>query len=299
MALNIPGCGCKAQNTCLQCEPFSAAAYKPFVTPSDGPSYVFCPLCRLAWPGWAGDSWRAHPHHAGRSLRFPGVHIVPDLLTADEEQQLMADIDALPWDASQSGRRKQNFGPKTNFNRRKLKMGAFRGFPEFGRWVQARLAREPVLRGYQTIEQCSLEYRPQEGACIAPHIDDCWVWGERVVTVSLLKDSVLTMVKYQGGEDRYNLRDRPPPRAAGLERPPTVRLPMPRRSLLVLEGAARYEWLHGILREDVTERRVCLALREFTPAFLPGGQHEALGAEVIAQAQNFWTVPPAAADAAA
>ena len=278
----------------------------------------------------------------------------------------MDDIDAMPWDPSQSGRRKQNFGPKANFNRRKLKMGAFQGFPEFGRRVQERLTSEPVLAGYQTIEQCSLEYRPTEGACISPHIDDCWVWGERVVTLSLLSDSVLTMVKYTGGQDRYNLTYEPACRynqprthrtgdgdagdadqlgirncekttekqdetSTGVSNPsdasstngfnvtnsispgepkssespspllwhqldpaPTVRLPMPPRSLLVMQGEARYEWLHGILRSDISERRVCLALREFTPAFMSGGEEEKIGAEVTAQAHNFFR-PQAAA----
>ena len=33
------------------------------------------------------------------------------------------------------------------------------------------------------MEQCSIEYRPETGARIDPHIDDCWVWGERIVQV--------------------------------------------------------------------------------------------------------------------
>ena len=368
MALNIADCGCKGQNTCFRCEPFSSTGYEPFVRPEDAPSYVFCPLCRLAWPGWDGNSWRSHPHHEGRPLYYPGVDIVLDVITEEEERQLMADIDAMPWDPSQSGRRKQNFGPKANFNRRKLKMGAFQGFPEFGRRVQERLTSDRVLSGYQTIEQCSLEYRPSEGACISPHIDDCWVWGERVVTLSLLSDSVLTMVRYTGGQDRYNLTYEPAcrynqprinqetggdaghvdqlqirgsgktterqdgvttgapdssaakessnltngnsaagsnsSRSPGLPEPllwhqldpaPTVRLPMPPRSLLVLRGEARYEWLHGILRSDITERRVCLALREFTPAFMPGGEEEKIGggghragAEFLHPAHDGW-----------
>ncbi|XP_043246244.1 alpha-ketoglutarate-dependent dioxygenase alkB homolog 4-like [Amphibalanus amphitrite] len=374
MATNIPSCGCKGQNTCFRCEPFSSTAYEPFVRPQDAPSYVFCPLCRLAWPGWDGDSWRSHPHHEGRPLHYPGVDIVLDIISEEEERSLMSDIDAIPWDLSQSGRRKQNFGPKTNFNRRKLKMGSFKGFPEFGRRVQERLTREPVLAGYQTIEQCSLEYKANEGSCISPHIDDCWVWGERVVTLSLLSDSVLTMVKYTGGQDKYNMTYEPacrynlpnqphstgspnhedetkmktsaptengsgdasatpnlanvissensrvsnggtrgastPPSTTSpsaqepllwhqLSRPPTVRLPMPARSLLVMQAEARYEWLHGILRSDIAGRRVCLALREFTPAFMPGGEEEQLGAEVTAQAQCFFTPQTASGEVSA
>lgn len=61
--------------------------------------------------------------------------------------------------------------------------------------MQEKLAKVPLLEGFQVIEQCSLEYDPQRGASIDPHIDDCWVWGERVVTVNCLSDTVLTMNK--------------------------------------------------------------------------------------------------------
>lgn len=97
----------------------------------------------------------------------------------------------------------QNFGPKTNFKKRKLRLGEFDGFPAFSKFVQKKLIEVPLLEGFQTIEQCSLEYDPLRGASIDPHIDDCWVWGERVVTVNCLSDSVLTMNKYDSL--KYNL----------------------------------------------------------------------------------------------
>lgn len=87
----------------------------------------------------------------------------------------MHGLDSLEWDGSQSGRRKQNFGPKTNFKKQKLRIGSFRGFPSLSQFIQERLNTIPLLANFQTIEQCSLEYNPEHGACIEPHIDDCWV----------------------------------------------------------------------------------------------------------------------------
>lgn len=194
----------------------------------------------------------------------------------------MRGIDEMPWATSQSGRRKQNFGPKTNFKKQKLQCGAFAGFPAFSQFVQQRFADVPLLRTFRTIEQCSLEYAPEKGASIDPHIDDCWVWGERVVTVNLLSDAVLTLTLYDGDRQRYNL-----PLVAGYRQHllgacepdeealaqrwanVVVRLPMPRRSLMVLFGGPRYQWEHCVLREDVRARRVCVAYREFTPPYLP------------------------------
>lgn len=109
----------------------------------------------------------------------------------------------------------------------------------------------PILSGFKTIEQCSLEYNPERGASIDPHIDDCWIWGERIVTVNVIGDSVLTMTPYKDTLKRYNLADVatyppvvPPPRdeikndIENFENT-VIRLPMPERSLMVLYGAAR------------------------------------------------------------
>lgn len=128
-----------------------------------------------------------------------------DFLTDEEEQNLIIGIDNMPWDLSQSGRRKQNFGPKCNFKKRKLQLGNFNGFPKFSEVVQDKFKDIAILKNFQTIEQCSLEYNPERGASIDPHIDDCWIWGERIVTVNLLSDLVLTMTKYQGSIQKYNL----------------------------------------------------------------------------------------------
>lgn len=77
----------------------------------------------------------------------------------------------------------------------KLALGTFKGFPEYSQFVQERFKEVSLLSDYKTIEQCSLEYNPDKGASIDPHIDDCWIWGERVVTVNCLSDSVLTLVR--------------------------------------------------------------------------------------------------------
>lgn len=68
-----------------------------------------------------------------------------------------------------------------------------------------------------------------------------------------------------------------------------IRIPMPERSLIVLYGPARYQFEHSVLREDIFERRVCLAYREFTPLYLPEGEkYENDGKRVLNQAKLFW-----------
>nr|CAI5827148.1 unnamed protein product [Callosobruchus analis] len=296
-------CGCKGRRTCIVCENEYKISAEVAPLNLENGSYVYCPWCNKAWPGWDLNEYRQHPNHTGDPLEFPGIFIDLDFLLKIEELELISSLDDMPWDPSQSGRRKQNFGPKCNFKKRKLRLGDFKGFPKCTKFVQDKLKTITIMKDFQTIEQCSLEYTPDRGASIDPHIDDCWIWGERIVTVNLLSDSILTMT-YNDKPTRYNLdcvetypailnqygefnKSNKPFKVVpftGHDAFPVVRIPMPNRSLLVMYGAARYNWEHRILREDIKTRRVCLAYREFTPPYLENDDSK----DILLAAQNFW-----------
>lgn len=291
-------CGCKGIRSCLICETEYNIS-KPNLTSElqRHQSYVYCPNCDKCWPGWDQDMYKEHPYHNGDPIKFPGVYIKLDFLSEEEALHLMKSLDDLPWEASQSGRRKQNFGPKCNFKRKKLRVGEFNGFPQNTRFVQEKFQLEPWLKDFQTVEQCTLEYNPDRGASIDPHIDDCWIWGERIVTVNVLGDSVLTMTPYHGKTEKYNLEDvrEYAPESyeelfGSIEEPKqedrVFRLPMPQGSLMILYGAARYKWEHCVLREDVKSRRVCLAYRELTPPYLKNPSEEV--DEILRRARIFF-----------
>jgi len=96
-------------------------------------------------------------------VNFSGIVVIPDFISSDEETELVKNLDDLPWDISQSGRRKQNFGPRANFKKRKAKVGPFKGFPESTKFLQNRFDSVPMLEDYKTVEQCSIEYSPEKG----------------------------------------------------------------------------------------------------------------------------------------
>lgn len=107
------------------------------------------------------------------------------------------------------------------------------------------------------------------------------------MTLNLAGDSVLTMTKYHGGNDKYNLKD------VDIELPNAedipdicVRIPQPARSLVIIYGSARYQWLHSILRRDIKERRVCIALREFTKPYLE--KENIVGQTILQAASNYF-----------
>lgn len=296
-------CGCKGCRTCLLCEKEFNILDKPsyFQLFQEYESFVYCPECNKIYPGWDVEAvCSAHPNHSQDGMCFPGILVMSNFLSPKEGIDVMKNLDEIAWQPSQSGRRKQNFGPKTNFKKKKLNNGNFDGFPAFSRFIQERFEGVPLLSGFQTIEQCTLEYSADKGASIDPHIDDCWVWGERIVTVNCLGDSVLTLSPYSNVDrKKYNcdlVDEYKDTLIAELSSDETlerfsrsvIRIPMPNLSLIVLYGPPRYQFEHCVLREDIKERRVCIAYREFTPNYLNGGRDHDKGEEILRKAQNFW-----------
>lgn len=318
MNTNRP-CGCKGFNSCYICEAeFGLTSTEPALERIDSleEQRIFCPLCKHLYD--PNDALPPNSHVCGTGECFPGIEIYTNFVSPEEEMRLLLDLDRVPWDMSQSGRRKQNYGPKANFKKRKVKVGSFQGFPKETRFIQDRFARIPSLCDYRTVEQCSIEYRPETGARIDPHVDDCWIWGERIVQLNLLSDSTLTLFPVTGDPYRYNLADvKTYPKVVNdqtcqvqfnpfvSDKWPTVpdshfnlssfehlkrviRVPLPRRSLLVLYGNPRYNWEHCILRRDISTRRIVIAYRELTPTYLPNGPEECVGREILAKAETFF-----------
>ena len=162
----------------------------------------------------------------------------------------------------------QDYGPKVNFKKKKLHLGCFSGLPAFSRKLVDRFKEITLLKDFVPVELCNLEYAPDRGSAIDPHFDDFWLWGERLVTINLLSDTYLTMSCHATPNTLVNI-------------------PMPRRSLIVVYGPARYEWKHAVLRCHVTGRRLATTFRELTPEFLAGGASEKLGKTVTHLASTY------------
>ncbi|KFV65736.1 Alpha-ketoglutarate-dependent dioxygenase alkB 4, partial [Dryobates pubescens] len=149
-------------------------------------NFTYCPASGLA----VGNE---HSEFAGWAFPFPGVSLLEEFITEDEEAEIVELMDRDDWKPSQSGRRKQDYGPKVNFKKQRLKAGSFSGLPSFSKKIVAQMEACPVLGDFFPVEQCNLDYRPERGSAIDPHFDDCWLWGERLVSLNLLSPTVLSM----------------------------------------------------------------------------------------------------------
>ncbi|XP_055964201.1 alpha-ketoglutarate-dependent dioxygenase alkB homolog 4 [Sorex fumeus] len=281
-------CGCKGIRSCLICEDQSG----------DDPPWQHAPQRnRFIYSdmGWAVGTEQSD--FEGWAFPFSGVTLIEDFVTPDEETELVQLMDRDPWRLSQSGRRKQDYGPRVNFRKQKLKTEGFSGLPAFSRDLVRRMGLYPALAGFQPVEQCNLDYCPERGSAIDPHLDDAWLWGERLVSLNLLSPTVLTLTREESGSLLLSLAPSDLPEAwggglvaAGRSVPcqeVEVAVPLPRRSLLVLGGAARHQWHHAIRRRDIQARRVCITFRELAADFLPGGQQQELGQELLRIALSF------------
>ena len=196
----------------------------------------------------------------------------------------------------------QDYGPKVNFKRQKVKLGSFNGLPHFSKMVIKRMQSTlPELVNFEPVELCNLEYVPHRGSSIDPHCDDSWLWGERLVTLNLLSHTILTFStpphphKSMSSQPKTSTVDDSLPPQPSLPSSPSLlpqsvqlHVPLPRRSLVIVSGPARHVWHHSIKREHIVSRRVAVTLRELTPEFLPGGtSYEDVGQIVLETASKF------------
>ena len=142
-------CGCTGSRSCLICEAYRT---DKFMIQKTGPTsqrkiraFVYCPDCGT-------KSWSAHLsnhlHHVSEnsddSISIDGIHLFEEVISLEEEATIVAKIDETNWVNSQSGRRKQDYGPRINFKKKKLNADAFRGLPVYVKDVWNRLSRTTV-----------------------------------------------------------------------------------------------------------------------------------------------------------
>ncbi|XP_053131518.1 alpha-ketoglutarate-dependent dioxygenase alkB homolog 4 [Hemicordylus capensis] len=273
------GCGCKGSRSCLLCEAAPPSQIRE--------NFVYHPLTGFS----VGEELL---EFAGWAFPFPGVFLLEDFVSPDEECKMVELMDQSAWKPSQSGRRKQDYGPKVNFKKRKLKAGGFTGLPSFSQELVRRMKGHSILEGFSPIEQCHLDYGPERGAAIDPHLDDWWLWGEHLVSLNLLSATVLSMsydseeslqlfstclqqtptselptvsqdyhlngfapTERPGSADGHGTAVSPPTRSVP-SKEATVTIHLPPRSLVVLYGPARNRWKHAIHRNHITSRRICV-----------------------------------------
>lgn len=164
-------------------------------------------------------------------MLLPGLTYIQNWIDPDTELKLLEKIQEGSWENSLQ-RRVQQFGPMYNYSNRKLNP-AKQDIPV---WLKEMLY--PGLRSYFKSDPNQIiinEYERGQG--ITKHVD-APVFGPVIASLSLLSDTNMTFGQYRGDEHK---------------------LPLQRRSLVIMQDEARSKWYHYIA--PVSEKRISITFR--------------------------------------
>eukprot|EP00884_Botryococcus_braunii_P003338 jgi/Botrbrau1/13004/Bobra.0389s0003.1 len=151
---------------------------------------------------------------------IPGLGLIPDFVSEEEEILILQAVQAAPWEHL-ARRRVQHYGFPFDYIARNVDhTKPVKAFPP---WLEDIVKRVQGVEGVPAIDQLTInEYAP--GVGLSAHVDTHSGFTGAVVSLSLGSQTVMELRR--GGDHRPLL--------------------LPRRSLLILGGEARYAWHHYI-----------------------------------------------------
>jgi alkylated DNA repair dioxygenase AlkB len=181
------------------------------------------------------------------TAQIPGLAYVPAYLEPEAQLSLFATVDSQPW-LSDLRRRVQHYGYRYDYTRKQLDPSLYLGpLPAWAAGLAQRLHQDAFIAAVPD-QLIVNEYLAGQG--IASHVDCVPCFGDTVLSLSLGGPCVM---------DLTHVRERA-----------AVSVLLEPGSLLVLRGAARYAWKHGIAarktdtyggRSFPRRRRVSLTFR--------------------------------------
>jgi alkylated DNA repair dioxygenase AlkB len=182
-----------------------------------------------------------------------GLSLLADFIMDAEELELLSVIDQQPWLADLQ-RRVQHYGYRYDYTARQVTANLYLGvLPE---WLQSLATRLHCEGLFATVPDQVIvnEYQPGQG--IAAHVDCITCFGATIASLTLCSGCLMDFTHSNTAQK--------------------TSLFLPPRSLLLLQGDARYRWQHGIAKRksDVVDgvkmqrgRRVSLTFRNVTLHF--------------------------------
>lgn len=239
---------------CPSCKP----AKKPKITKEEGhkEEYANCPGCnqpiRLA-------DLNIHLDHSCRSLRLPrsvsttprrppGLGLIENFISIEEESHLLSFLENQPWKLSQRNGLSETlqWGVLIDYTRPipQTKRGDKEIPSEFDCLIR-RFATHDETCSVWVPNNCNAQrYIKADNHRLTAHYDDRSLSGDIICNVSLVSDCFMTFRK-------------------GLT---SFRVFLPRRSASVMARSARFEYTHEIANEDfLGEKRMSINFRQQTP----------------------------------
>ncbi|XP_058086626.1 alkylated DNA repair protein ALKBH8 homolog isoform X2 [Magnolia sinica] len=208
-------------------------------------------------------------------LGIPGIHLVHDFITADEEQALLAAVDERPWKRL-AKRRVQHYGYEFLYETRNVDAKQFLG--ELPLFVSPILEKISLFSNPESVEsnivdQLTVNEYPF-GVGLSPHIDTHSAFEGSIFSLSLAGPCIMELRKYPQGtwlplpSTSIDVKGETSECSNFIRRA----IFLPPRSMLSLSGEARYAWHHYIPHHKIdivggrtikrNSRRVSFTLRQ-------------------------------------
>jgi len=157
-----------------------------------------------------------------------GLTYIPQYISQEEERNLTNHINAETW-LSDIKRRVQHYGYKYDYKARNINYDMYLGhLPDWLNFIAKRLNHEKYIDSVP--DQLIInEYLPGQG--IANHVDCAPCFGDTVISLSLNSYCVMDFINLQTKQK--------------------IEVLLEPRSLVVINGTARYSWSHGIAARKV------------------------------------------------
>lgn len=180
------------------------------------------------------------------SCGIPGLSIIRDFVSKEDEDALLELIDSTPWDTL-ARRRVQHYGKKFSYKHRTVDLNS--SALDFPMKMRDTLTKMSGLKGVGRLDQVTVnEYTV--GVGLSPHVDTHSAFGDSICSLSL--SGGVAMVFRRDDEQKA--------------------IYLPPRSLLLMQGESRWAWEHYIphRKSDLlengqvmfrTQRRVSLTCR--------------------------------------
>ncbi|XP_010478904.1 PREDICTED: alkylated DNA repair protein alkB homolog 8 [Camelina sativa] len=178
-------------------------------------------------------------------LNIPGLFLIPEFVSVEEEQQLLAAVDARPW-IGLAKRRVQHYGYEFCYGTRNVDTKKPLGeLPSFVSPILERISLFSNLDNDQSsldLDQLTVNEYPS-GVGLSPHIDTHSAFEDCIFSLSLAGPCIMEFRRYSVSTWKASTAD-----AEKLGDSSCIKkaLYLPPRSMLLLSGEARYAWNHYI-----------------------------------------------------
>ncbi|CAN8303739.1 unnamed protein product [Cochlearia groenlandica] len=179
-------------------------------------------------------------------LNIPGLFLLHDFVSAEEEQNLLAAVDTQPW-IGLAKRRVQHYGYEFCYGTRNVDTKKYLG--ELPSFVSSILERISLFRDLDkdpsslNLDQLTVNEYPS-GVGLSPHIDTHSAFEDCIFSLSLAGPCIMEFRRYSASAwkvDSTNDEDKSS-NSSCIKKA----LYLPPRSMLLLSGEARYAWNHYI-----------------------------------------------------